>query len=193
MKQSNSLTQRSSSSSKPLHSNRLVVRAQHSVPPAKPSGTFSHIACTAIDQHPCYCSLAVAYAYQRLQTVSWPFRTFVLQISLPTDAVVQQHSEQAAAISRRSAFLQLSSAALLGSVGLVLGCQGLLSPAQPAWAAGEPQELTGAVKAAVDKALDKFVVKSKVQSMACRLADSQGVFAVTQAVMVSFKACCSPV
>lgn len=110
--------------------------------------------------------LSVAgHAHQRLHTVLWPHRTFVPHTD---DAGLQQHSKAASGISRRSALLQLSSTALLGSVGLVLGSQGLLSPAQPAWAAGEPRELTGAVKAAVDKALDKFVVKSKVHVMACR-------------------------
>lgn len=65
-------------------------------------------------------------------------------------------------VSRREAFLQLSGTAVLASLGCVLGSNGLLAPAQPAWAAGQPQELSGAVKAAVDKALDRFVVKSKV-------------------------------
>lgn len=77
-------------------------------------------------------------------------------------AASSQHSEQASTFSRREAFLQLSSTALLGSLVSVLGSQAVLAPAQPAWAAGEPRELTGAAKAAVDKALDKFVVKSKV-------------------------------
>jgi hypothetical protein len=58
--------------------------------------------------------------------------------------------------------LQLSGTALLGSLGAMLGSQGLLLPAQPAWAAGGPQELAGPVRAAVDKALDKFVAKAKV-------------------------------
>lgn len=78
-------------------------------------------------------------------------------------AASSQHSEQA--VSRREAFLQLSSTAVLGSLGIVLGSQSLCTPAQPAWAAGEPQELTGSVKAAVDKALDKYVVKCKVSNI----------------------------
>lgn len=65
-------------------------------------------------------------------------------------------------MNRREAFLQLSSTALLGSLSLALGSQAVLTPARPAWAAGQPRELTGPAKAAVDKALDKFVVKSKV-------------------------------
>lgn len=38
----------------------------------------------------------------------------------------------------------------------------MVTPAQSVWAAEGPHELTGAVKAAVDKALDKYAVKSKV-------------------------------
>jgi hypothetical protein len=75
-------------------------------------------------------------------------------------AVNSQHSEQV--VSRRETLLQLSSTAVLGSLGVVLGSLNLLTRTQPAWAAGEPRELAGAVKEAVDQALDKFVVKAKV-------------------------------
>lgn len=66
-------------------------------------------------------------------------------------------------MGRREAFLQLSArSAVLGSLAAVLGSlEG--AALSPAWAAGgQPQELSGPVKAAVDAALDKFVVKAKV-------------------------------
>lgn len=62
--------------------------------------------------------------------------------------------------------LQLSSSVVLGSLGAVLGSHGLLTPAQQARAAGTPQELSGAVKTAVDKALDQYVTKAKVPAYA---------------------------
>jgi hypothetical protein len=86
-------------------------------------------------------------------------------------ATSPHNHEQGSTLNRREAFLQLSSTVLLGSVGLALGSQGVLAPAHPAWAAGQPRELTGPAKAAVDKALDKFVVKSKVCVMFCCVSD----------------------
>lgn len=64
-------------------------------------------------------------------------------------------------VGRRHAILQLSGTVFAGSFAAVLVGQGVLTPA--GWsAAGQPQQLSGSVKAAVDSALNKFVVKSKV-------------------------------
>jgi hypothetical protein len=88
----------------------------------------------------------------------------------------QQQPQPQLSSSRRGALLQASSSVLLGSLGLwcaeaaLLPGRGRQFGAALAAGGGQPTQLEGEVKAAVDAVLDKYVTKQKVGARCVQLA-----------------------